>query len=158
MLCPKCGYYTDREDMVCPECGEILNTRNEAPAEGAESIRQGKRARQAIRDAAARQSLEARRRKRSGASHATVEMPAVKDDRMEEDASGYTVSESDAGYGEPEDGDVFERRRRSVYDEEEAREEKRKEYLKKRYLYATSQEEYDMYVAAWQALTGEVVE
>ena len=40
-------------------------------------------------------------------------------------------------------------------EEEEAREEKRKEYLKKRYLYATSQEEYDMYVAAWQALTEE---
>ena len=123
MLCPKCGYYTDREDLVCPECGEILNTRNEAPAEGAEAIRQGKRARQAIRDAAMRQSLEARRRKRSGASHATVEMPAVKDDRMEEAASGYTVSESDAGYEEPADGDVFERRRRSVYDEEEALEE-----------------------------------
>ena len=40
-------------------------------------------------------------------------------------------------------------------EEEEAREEKRKEYLKKRNLYATTQEEYDMYIAAWQALTEE---
>ena len=40
-------------------------------------------------------------------------------------------------------------------EDEEAREEKRKEYLKKRNLYATSQEEYDMYIAAWQALTEE---
>jgi ABC-type transport system substrate-binding protein len=42
-------------------------------------------------------------------------------------------------------------------DDEEAndRETKRQELLKKRNLYATSQEEYDMYVAAWQALTHE---
>jgi ABC-type transport system substrate-binding protein len=40
-------------------------------------------------------------------------------------------------------------------EEEEAREEKRKELLKKRYLYATTQEEYDMYVAAWEAMTEE---
>ena len=22
MLCPRCGYYTEKEDTVCPECGE----------------------------------------------------------------------------------------------------------------------------------------
>ena len=54
MLCPKCGYYTDREDTVCPECGEILNAIAGGPAGGAEAIRQGKRARQAIHDAAER--------------------------------------------------------------------------------------------------------
>ena len=40
-------------------------------------------------------------------------------------------------------------------EEEEERETKRQELLKKRNLYATSQEEYDMYVAAWQAMTAE---
>ena len=56
MLCPRCGYYTDREDTVCPECGEILNANAGEPTGGAEAIRQGKRARQAIRDAADRQT------------------------------------------------------------------------------------------------------
>ena len=124
MLCPKCGYYAEREELVCPECGEILNAGAGTPAEGAESIRQGKRARQAIHDAAARRSQEARRKRRSGASHATVEMPAVRDDRPEGDLSGYSVSEQDIAY-EDEDGPdgTFERRRRTVYDEEEALEE-----------------------------------
>ena len=40
MLCPRCGYYTEKEDSVCPECGEILKTGSELPAEGAEAIRQ----------------------------------------------------------------------------------------------------------------------
>ena len=25
MLCPRCGYYSDKEENVCPECGEIMN-------------------------------------------------------------------------------------------------------------------------------------
>ena len=124
MLCPRCGYYAEREDQVCPECGEILNTIAGTPQEGAESIRQGKRARQAIHDAAARKDQEARRKRRSGASHATVEMPAVRDDRDDADLSTFTVSEQDVYYGETDrDDGVFERRRRSVYDEEEALEE-----------------------------------
>ena len=124
VLCPRCGYYAEKEDLVCPECGEILNTGAATPAEGAESIRQGKRARMAIHDAAAKQNLDARRKRRSGASHATVEMPAVRDERNEEDLYGYTVSEQDAAYGET-DGEegVFERRRRTVYNEEDALEE-----------------------------------
>ena len=124
MLCPRCGYYAEREDQVCPECGEILNTNAGTPAEGAESIRQGKRARQAIHDAAARKDQEARRKRRSGASHATIEMPAVRDDREEADLSAFTVSEQEAFYGEADGDDgVFEGRRRTVYDEEEALEE-----------------------------------
>lgn len=128
MLCPRCGYYTDREDSVCPECGEILNVSAELPTEGAEAIRQGKRARQAIRDAAAAQEAESRRRRRSGASHATVEMPAVRDSRLDEDLSSYTVSESDGAGGEPGDGPSFERRRRPVYDEDAAMQEQAKAY------------------------------
>ena len=78
MLCPRCGYYAEKEDTVCPECGEILNSGTDMPYSGAEAIRQGKRARQAIHEAAER-TLEVKRRRRSGASRATVEMPALKD-------------------------------------------------------------------------------
>ena len=92
MLCPRCGYYSDREDSVCPECGEILSAEAGLPTEGAESIRQGKRARTAIVDAAGKQMLENRRRRRSGASRATVEMPAIHDEREDGDFPDYTVS------------------------------------------------------------------
>lgn len=128
MLCPRCGYYTDNEDNVCPECGEILNTGAGEPSGGAEAIRQGKRARQAIRDAAAKQNAEARRKRRSGASHATVEMPAVQDDRDEFEFASYTVSEADALQNEDGGEPVFERRRRTVYDEDEAIEEQARAY------------------------------
>ena len=124
MLCPRCGFYADREDTVCPECGEILNISPAVAPQGAESIRQGKRAREAIRTAA-RQSAEARKRRRSGASHATVEMPAIRDDRVREEPETYTVSEEEAyrDGGEDDGNTVFERRRRSVYDEDAAMEE-----------------------------------
>ena len=128
MLCPGCGYYTDRDETVCPECGAILNASAGAPETGAEAIRQGKRARQAIRDAAAMQKAEARRSRRSGASHATVEMPTIRDDRMEDDLSGYTVSETEDAGDEDGEEPVFERRRRTVYDENEALEEQARAY------------------------------
>jgi len=130
MLCPKCGYYTETDETVCPECGQILRAGVDAPEGGAEAIRQGKRARQAIRDAAgAAQATEARRKRRSGASHATVEMPVVRDERGEDEAiSSYTVSETEKTDEEGEEP-VFERRRRSVYDENEALEEKARAYV-----------------------------
>ena len=124
MLCPRCGYYSDRDDMVCPECGEVMLNTSGAPEEGAEAIRQGKRARQAIHEAAARASQEIRRRKRVGASHATVEIPTVQDDRVAEDPSEAPVSERELLRGEEdEEGELIERRRRSVYDEDAAVEE-----------------------------------
>jgi len=117
MLCPRCGYYTEKEETVCPECGEILNTGTDAPYSGAEAIRQGKRARQAIHEAAER-TMEIRRRRRSGASRATVEMPALKDEREEEDTfPEYRVSEAEIAGEEGGESVVFERRRRTVYDE-----------------------------------------
>ena len=131
MLCPGCGYYTDTDETVCPECGEILRAGVTASEGGAEAIRQGKRARQAIRDAAgAAMATEAKRRRRSGASHATVEMPAVKDDRDDAEAflDSYTVSEDDTA-GEDGEAPSFERRRRSVYDESAALEEQAQAYV-----------------------------
>ena len=117
MLCPRCGYYTEKEETVCPECGEILNTGTDAPYSGAEAIRQGKRARQAIHEAAER-TMEIRRRRRSGASRATVEMPALKDEKEEEDTfPEYRVSEAEIAGEEGGEAVVFERRRRTVYDE-----------------------------------------
>ena len=119
MLCPRCGYYSDREDSVCPECGEILDYASGVPATGAEMIRQGKRAREAIRAGADRETQEARRKRRIGASHATIEMPAVQDSRAQEEQAAYSVPDA----VDPEDGNYtgFERRRRTVYDENAAR-------------------------------------
>lgn len=117
MLCPRCGYYAEKEDTVCPECGEILNSGTDMPYSGAEAIRQGKRARQAIHEAAER-TMEVKRRRRSGASRATVEMPALKDTEDEEESfAEYRVSETEAAGDEDGDSVVFERRRRTVYDE-----------------------------------------
>ena len=117
MLCPRCGYYAEKEDTVCPECGEILNSGTDMPYSGAEAIRQGKRARQAIHEAAER-TLEVKRRRRSGASRATVEMPALKNTEDEEESfAEYRVSETEAAGDEDGDSVVFERRRRTVYDE-----------------------------------------
>ncbi|MBR2853343.1 MAG: hypothetical protein IKE81_03370, partial [Clostridia bacterium] len=126
MLCPRCGYYSDREDPVCPECGEILSYTSSTSASAAEMIRQGKRARQAIRTENEKESLEARRKRRSGASHATVEMPAVLDNRLQEDAIVYPVS--DAVDPDDDNNTGFERRRRTVYDENSAREEEAELY------------------------------
>lgn len=126
MLCPRCGYYSDREDPVCPECGEILSYTSGTSASAAEMIRQGKRARQAIRTENEKESLEARRKRRSGASHATVEMPAVLDNRLQEDAIVYPVS--DAVDPDDDNNTGFERRRRTVYDENSAREEEAELY------------------------------
>ena len=128
MLCPRCGFYADKEDSVCPECGEILNAGADLPTEGAEAIRQGKRARQAIRDNAAAKSMDNRRRRRSGASHATVEMPTVRDGRTDEGFFSYTVQEYENSNGENGEEAVFERRRRPVYDESDALEEQAKAY------------------------------
>lgn len=117
MLCPRCGYYAEKEDTVCPECGEILNSGTDMSYSGAEAIRQGKRARQAIHEAAER-TLEVKRRRRSGASRATVEMPALKNTEDEEESfAEYRVSETEAAGDEDGDSVVFERRRRTVYDE-----------------------------------------
>lgn len=113
MLCPKCGYYAERDENVCPSCGNILSHPSGIRAEGAQSIRQGKRARESAkaRPVQDKELIEARKR-RSGASHATVEMPTVRDERFagNDYFDSMTVSEQSAGPS-------MERRRRAFYDE-----------------------------------------
>ena len=114
MLCPKCGYYAESEENVCPSCGNILNHPIGNKTEGAEAIRQGKRAREAARKRPVQDSsLMEEHKRRSGASHATVEMPAIKDERpVEKDYfDSMTVSENEYS------GPSFERRRHAYYDE-----------------------------------------
>ena len=48
MLCPKCGFYSEGEESVCPECGAILRHSSVIPTEEPQAIRQGKRARDAV--------------------------------------------------------------------------------------------------------------
>ena len=95
MLCPKCGYYAETDEPVCPACGEILKHDSGIRTEGAQAIRQGKRAREAAKARPAqRQEFREKQRRRSGASHATVEMPVIHDEREEEAFPVYPVSET----------------------------------------------------------------
>ena len=119
MLCPKCGYYAESEENVCPACGEILRHESGFCQQGAQAIRQGKRAREAARTRPLQDEklIQETRRRRSGASHATVEMPAVQDTRSSGEAflDGYTISEDPE---EDEAQKTFERRKRIIYDDE----------------------------------------
>ena len=111
MLCPKCGYYSEQEESVCPECGRILSPNAGELQEGVQAIRQGKRARE---EAGKRLQRETQRRERPGASRAGV-MPAVHDTRQEDEtADGFIPKAREQA---PEEGEVFERRRRTVYDD-----------------------------------------
>ena len=82
MLCKQCGYYAEDDAIVCPECGAML--RSDADGKGgAEAIRQGKRAREAVKNRPTQKQEEIRRR-RSGASRATIPLTPVRDTREEE--------------------------------------------------------------------------
>ncbi len=128
MLCPKCGYYADHDENVCPACGEILNHESGFREHGAQAIRQGKRAREAAKSRPEPKAEKTENhRRRSGASHATVEMPRVSDSRSSETDpfEAYRISEED---NSEEPGPVFERRRRTVYTDE-ADDEQARQYL-----------------------------
>ena len=157
MLCPKCGFYSEREESVCPECGNILQHSSVAQAEGPQTIRQGKRAREAVmKGARTTTTVEetAGRRARRGEGERNGQMPRVADTRTsetagEEAAGVYFTAENErrqqgrfadetadgAGLrraGIPEDGaaDGIERRRQELFEDEtvEKIERKRRTY------------------------------
>ena len=116
MLCRKCGYYAPDEAIVCPQCGQVLREGVSA-SEGAESIRQGKRAREAVRNRPVQAQEEIRRKRRSGASHATVPLAPVKDTRENRLPEYFDPMVDDLGsIGEepPEQKETFERKKMEV--------------------------------------------
>lgn len=118
MLCQKCGYYSESDESVCPACGQILKHESGFRQQGAQAIRQGKKAREALKNKTEQKPDAAEtRRRRSGASHATMEIPAVADTRQpgQDYFDRFTVSE------DPEQNpgrETIERRRRTIYDDE----------------------------------------
>ena len=123
MLCRQCGYYAQEEAIVCPRCGAVL--RQDADiTEGAESIRQGRRAREAVRNRPAQKEEEIRRKRRSGASHATVPLAPVRDTReaeLPEDSDPLTDVPGSMEDRNSGDGGNFERRTNRIYSDEAAR-------------------------------------
>ena len=131
MLCPRCGYYAEQEENVCPECGEILKHDTGHRGEGAQAIRQGKRAREAARTRpeknteAGTAANTARQRRGSGASRATMELPVIADTRENRESETAPEEEGEDSEGP---GQTVERRQRAFYDEN-ADEETARKYL-----------------------------
>lgn len=126
MLCKNCGCYADDDAIVCPECGRLLQFSPLSAEGGAEAIRQGRRAREAILTAPEKPAQkEMRRRRRSDLERADDSMPSVEDTR----AADYPFEEADEGYEERTTGikdngnETFERRGRPVYSDNASRAE-----------------------------------
>ena len=114
MLCPKCGYYSETEEPVCPECGQILNRSFDTREKGAQAIRQGKRAREAARMRSVRAEQGAlAKRERITVRHETATLPVIRDTRGNTDHDVMEEQEDSDG-----NAPVFERRRRTIYDED----------------------------------------
>lgn len=121
MLCKRCGYYAPDEAIVCPQCGAVLRE-NAAPGEGAESIRQGKRAREAVKNRPALKQEEIRRKRRTGASHATIPLKPIRDTRETLPDNFDPMTDDLGGIGEEDPGEeTFERRPAPVYSDEATR-------------------------------------
>ena len=126
MLCKQCGFYAEDEAIVCPQCGAMLQAGNPDAPTGAESSRQGRRAREAVKNRPAQKQEEIRRRRRSGASRVTIPLPPVHDTR--EDAPDFDdprlVTESGVGDGSEErkQAAAVERFSPVIYSDEAARE------------------------------------
>ncbi len=109
MLCPKCGYYSEIEETICPECGQILKQTPEAREGGAQAIRQGRRARETAKTRVPRSEETASKKDRITVKRDTVQMPVIRDTR----GSGESRERQ-----EQAETASFERRRRTVYDED----------------------------------------
>ncbi len=130
MLCKNCGCYADDDAIVCPDCGQLLQPPPVRSESRAEAIRQGRKAREALRRPQAKAEEEIRRKRRSGASRATVPIPRVEDTREERSEFYESYLEQDAGQTEisEEDRDAVVRRQRPIYSDTAAREEEMAAY------------------------------
>ena len=122
MLCKQCGYYAPEEAIVCPRCGAVMRE-GTTTGLGAESIRQGRRAREAVKNRSSQKQDEIRRKRRSGAIHATIPLSPVKDTRVELPEYFDPMVDNLGGIGEDrtEEKATFERRNAQVYSDETAR-------------------------------------
>ena len=115
MLCPRCGYYTETEEIVCPECGEVLAQSVAQNLVGIQAIRQGKRARQAVMSQPSPRPEGRTRRRAASRSAGDVLPPLEEPDEYQPEP----ISSRDEESG-PQS---FERLYRPVYDENNLQEE-----------------------------------
>lgn len=130
MLCPQCGALMDENSIICPACGTVHEQASGQEQTGVEAIRQGKKAREAARQKPmqALETVEIKRRRRSGASHGTVSgmnrtEPAAAVPTPAQDGEAQPSEE-----GQPDDPEGYGRRYRSVYSEEFMSEEAAEAY------------------------------
>ncbi len=153
MLCPKCGFYSEGEESICPECGAILRHSSVIPTEGPQAIRQGKRAREAVTGRAREEAAEDAAGRRARRGDGTGPAPRVADTWGDErDRQATRIADTRGAGRDPardtEDGEnsrgsfdgfddagdedgagtLIERRRRTFYDDE-ADEETAMRYL-----------------------------
>ena len=122
MLCPKCGYYSEKEEIVCPECGEVLTIGGPQKQEGAQAIRQGKRAREAaLRQPAA--APESRRRRRNASRTAESVTGAIPASEIREGTQPEAAPAAEPEAEEASEPEGFDRLYRPVYDESNLQEE-----------------------------------
>ncbi len=122
MLCPKCGYYSEKEEIVCPECGEVLAVEGLQKQTGAQAIRQGKRAREAaLRQPAA--APEPRRRRRDASRTAESVTGSVPPVNRQEELQPEMLPAEEAEQEEASEPEGFDRLYRPVYDESNLQEE-----------------------------------
>ena len=115
MLCPKCGFYSGRDESVCPECGMILQSSSGVPEEGVQALRQGKRAREASgKRSTPGEKTSPSRRYRGETVLPSPEMPTVRDTRKRTDEA----DPEERPETELEEGHSFERHRRRIYDDD----------------------------------------
>ncbi len=48
MICPQCGFFSEKDEPICPECGALIPQGRITAQTGAEAIRQGRRAKEAV--------------------------------------------------------------------------------------------------------------
>lgn len=127
MLCSNCGALMDDNSVICPACGTVHGQTSEQTQTGAEAIRQGRKAREAVQPKQrTAETAESRKpRRRSGASR--VEPDNGEPSRTVRDDRGYDPGDGNKDDSE-EEPEGYSRMTRSVYSEEFMSEEAAEEY------------------------------